>query len=206
MLINITRYIDCALHSFMVNWWSIVVCKLDLSIENYALNDVPRFTFCQAVTRPDIFSRLHCAGGSKGFSLKLNVGNKIKCPGRLRMNTALIRSDCKAILMSTSHLCDSHPEMLNNTEIKFQGHIPTLTISPLKLSVVLLPNIVCNSEELFVMGLNIVWEPGPTLRDTGHAGLTLWHVTPLTPGQCHLLCTYHWCHSQSGIISFLALS
>lgn len=50
-----------------------------------------------------------------------------------------------------------------------------LTISPLKLAAVpvLPPNIVCNSAELFVMGLNIVWEPDMTLRDTRHMGMTL---------------------------------
>ena len=52
------------LHLFMVNWWSIVVCKLDLSIENYVLNDVPRNTFCQP-GQADIFSRRHCAGPVK---------------------------------------------------------------------------------------------------------------------------------------------
>ena len=179
------------------------------------LNDVPRKTFCSD-TGWHLQLR-YCAGPcSKGFSLKLNVGNKIKCPGRLRMNTALIRSDCKAILMSTSYLWDSQPVARRG----HQGFSVTprsshrgifLTILPLKLTTVSLPNIVCNRAELFVRRLNIVWEPDMTPCDTRHVGLTLWHYDMSPPDTRTMpLAIYisldHLCHSQSGILSFQALS
>ena len=97
----------------------IVVCKLDLSIENYELKDVHKWTICcfakltSSAERDDL-CRLN---GTKGFSLKLNVGHKIKCPGHPRMNTALIRSDCKAILMFTR---THRGRVSNDIKIKFQ--------------------------------------------------------------------------------------
>ena len=108
-----------------VKWTTIVVCKLDLSIENYELKDVHKWTICcfakltSSAERDDL-CRLSRLNGTKGFSLKLNVGHKIKCPGHPRMNTALIRSDCKAILMFTFLTRTHRGRVSNDIKIKFQ--------------------------------------------------------------------------------------
>ena len=112
--------------------WNIFACvHLNCEVNNYCslqigsvywklrvegCSEMDNLLFCQA----DIFSRrddLCRLNGIKGFSLKLNVGHKIKCPGHPRMNTALIRSDCKAILMFTR---THRGRVSNDIKIKFQ--------------------------------------------------------------------------------------